>query len=91
MTPQPARSLLLPSRSIVTDFYRLHPSTKALLATTTNIQASTGRAGPFSAIREIVVQTYSRVLDDGLSPQEALDEAAEKANEELANYNSFFE
>jgi len=50
-----------------------------------------GRAGPFPAIRQIVVQAYSRVLDDGLSPQEALDEAAEKANEELSNYNSFFE
>jgi sn-glycerol 3-phosphate transport system substrate-binding protein len=50
-----------------------------------------GRAGPFPAIRRIIVETYSRVLDDGLSPQEALDEAAEKANEELANYNAFFE
>jgi sn-glycerol 3-phosphate transport system substrate-binding protein len=50
-----------------------------------------GRAGPFPAIRRIIVETYSRVLDDGLTPQEALDEAAQKANEELANYNSFFE
>ncbi len=37
------------------------------------------------------MQAYSRVLDDGLTPQEALDEAAEKANEELENYNAFFE
>lgn len=50
-----------------------------------------GRAGPFPAIRRLIVQAYSRVLDDGLSPQEALDEAAEKANEELSNYNSFFQ
>ena len=49
-----------------------------------------GRAGPFPAIRRIIVETYSRVLDDGLSPQEALDEAAEKANAELENYNAFF-
>lgn len=49
-----------------------------------------GRAGPFPAIRQITVEAYSRVLDDGLTPQEALDEAAERANEELANYNSFF-
>ncbi|HUF38682.1 MAG TPA: ABC transporter substrate-binding protein [Anaerolineales bacterium] len=49
-----------------------------------------GRAGPFPAIRRLVVEAYSRVLDDGLSPQEALDEAAEKANQELADYNSFF-
>ncbi|MCB0154824.1 MAG: ABC transporter substrate-binding protein, partial [Anaerolineae bacterium] len=39
-----------------------------------------GRAGPAPAIRQIVVEAYSRVLDDGISPQEALDEAAEKAN-----------
>jgi len=50
-----------------------------------------GRAGPFPAIRQILVETYSRVLDDGLSPQDALNEAAERANEELANYNAFFE
>lgn len=50
-----------------------------------------GRAGPFPAIRQIIVETYSRVLDDGLTPQEALDEAAEKANQELADYNEFFQ
>ena len=57
----------------------------------TNYAVLGGRAGPFPAIRRIIVETYSRVLDDGLTPQEALDEAAEKANEELANYNAFFE
>lgn len=50
-----------------------------------------GRAGPAPAIRRLVVEAYSAVLDDGLTPQEALDIAAEKANEELSNYNSFFE
>ncbi|MBX2997941.1 MAG: ABC transporter substrate-binding protein [Caldilineaceae bacterium] len=50
-----------------------------------------GRAGPFPAIRRIIVETYSRVLDDGLSPQDALNEAAERANQELANYNAFFQ
>jgi len=50
-----------------------------------------GRAGPFPAIRQIVVDAYSRVLNDGLSPQEALDEAVEKANAELENYNAFCE
>ncbi len=49
-----------------------------------------GRAGPFPAIRRLIVEAYSRVLDDGLSPQEALNEAAEKANQELADYNAFF-
>ena len=57
----------------------------------TNYAVLGGRAGPFPAIRRIIVETYSRVLDDGLTPQEALDEAAEKANAELENYNAFFE
>jgi sn-glycerol 3-phosphate transport system substrate-binding protein len=38
-----------------------------------------------------LVETYSRVLDDDLSPQEALDEAVQKADDELDNYNAFFE
>lgn len=50
-----------------------------------------GLAGPSPAIRQLIVNAYSRVLDDGLTPQEALDEAAEAANQELADYNSFFE
>jgi sn-glycerol 3-phosphate transport system substrate-binding protein len=58
---------------------------------TTNYAVLGGRAGPFPAIRRILVETYSRVLDDGLTPQEALDEAVEKMNEELDNYNAFFE
>ena len=58
---------------------------------TPNYAVLGGRAGPFPAIRRIIVEAYSRVLDDGLTPQEALDEAAEKANAELENYNAFFE
>jgi sn-glycerol 3-phosphate transport system substrate-binding protein len=50
-----------------------------------------GRAGPGPAIRRIFVEAYSRVLDDDLTPQEALDEAVEKANVELTDYNAFFE
>ncbi len=50
-----------------------------------------GRAGPFPEIRRIIVEAYSAVLDDGLTPQEALDQAAEKANQALADYNAFFE
>jgi sn-glycerol 3-phosphate transport system substrate-binding protein len=55
----------------------------------TNYAVLGGRAGPFPAIRRIVVETYSRVLDDGLTPQEALDEAAAAANQELSDYNEF--
>jgi sn-glycerol 3-phosphate transport system substrate-binding protein len=58
--------------------------------TMTNYAVLGGRAGPFPAIRQIVVNAYSRVLDDGLTPQEALDEAADQANQELSDYNDFF-
>ncbi len=57
----------------------------------TNYAVLGGRAGPFPAIRRLTVEAYSRVIDDGLSAQEAMDEAADKANEELENYNAFFE
>lgn len=50
-----------------------------------------GRAGPGPAIRRFIVEAYSSVLDDGMTAQEALDIAAEKANQELADYNAFFE
>jgi sn-glycerol 3-phosphate transport system substrate-binding protein len=56
----------------------------------TNYAVLGGRAGPFPAIRRIIVEAYSRVLDDGLSPQAALDEAATRANRELQDYNAFF-
>ena len=49
-----------------------------------------GRAGPFPEIRRIIVEAYSAVLNDGLSAQEALDAAAERANQALADYNEFF-
>ena len=49
-----------------------------------------GRAGPFPEIRRIIVEAYSAVLDGGSTPQEALDEAAERANEALSGYNEFF-
>ncbi len=50
-----------------------------------------GRAGPFPEIRRIIVEAYSAVLDEGKTPQQALDEAAERANQALADYNAFFE
>lgn len=50
-----------------------------------------GRAGPFPSIRQLIVEAYSRVLDDGLTPEETLDEAAQKAKGELEDYNAFFE
>jgi sn-glycerol 3-phosphate transport system substrate-binding protein len=56
----------------------------------TNYAVLGGRAGPFPEIRRIIVEAYSAVLDEGKTPQEALDEAAERANQALADYNEFF-
>jgi hypothetical protein len=36
------------------------------------------------------VEAYSGVLDEGKTAQEALDEAAERANQALSDYNAFF-
>lgn len=57
----------------------------------TNYAVLGGRAGPFPEIRRIIVEAYSGVLDGGMTPQEALDEAAGKANQALADYNAFFD
>lgn len=56
----------------------------------TNYAVLGGRAGPFPEIRRIIIEAYSAVLDEGQTPQEALDEAAERANSALADYNEFF-
>ena len=67
-------------------------STKTTLADgSPNFAVLGARAGPFPAIRQLIVEAYSRVLDDGLTPEAALNEAAQKAKEELENYNAFFE
>lgn len=57
----------------------------------TNYAVLGGRAGPFPEIRRIIVEAYSAVLDEGKTAQEALDEAATRANQALADYNAFFE
>lgn len=57
----------------------------------TNYAVLGGRAGPFPEIRRIIVEAYSGVLDGGQTAQEALDDAAERANSALADYNAFFE
>lgn len=65
-------------------------STQTVIDGEVNYPVLGGRAGPFPAIRQLVVEAYGRVLDDGDSPQEALDNAAERATAELENYNEFF-
>jgi len=57
----------------------------------TNYAVLGGRAGPFPEIRRIIVEAYSAVLDEGKTAQEALDEAAARANQALSDYNAFFE
>lgn len=64
-------------------------STKTMLDNgSTNYAVLGGRAGPAPAIRRFIVEAYSSVLDDGMTAQEALDLAAEKANQELADRKS---
>ncbi len=74
-----------------TAFEQLETTETTLDDGSTNYAVLGGRAGPFPAIRRLIVEAYSAVLDDGMSPKEALDIAAEKANDELDNYNAFFE
>jgi sn-glycerol 3-phosphate transport system substrate-binding protein len=57
----------------------------------TNYAVLGGRAGPFPEIRRIIVEAYAEVLDGGKTAQEALDAAAERANQTLADYNEFFQ
>ncbi len=69
------------------------------LATTNTVKADGsvnyavlgGRAGPFPEIRRIIVEAYADVIDGGKTAQEALDAAAERANQTLSDYNEFFE
>ena len=77
--------------NFVTAIDQLEKTATVLDDGSTNYAVLGGRAGPFPAIRRLIVEAYSAVLDDGLSAQEALDIAAEKANQELADYNEFFE
>jgi sn-glycerol 3-phosphate transport system substrate-binding protein len=77
--------------NFVTAISQLETTATTLSDGSPNYAVLGGLAGPAPAIRRLVVEAYSAVLDDGLSAQEALDIAAEKANVELDNYNSFFE
>jgi sn-glycerol 3-phosphate transport system substrate-binding protein len=93
----PVRTDLADNEELVT-FWDANPNfltaIEQLGSTTTMTEAGEpnypvlgGRAGFFPAIRQLTVDAYRRVIDDGLSPQEALDEAAERANQTLADYN----
>jgi len=67
-------------------------STKTTLADgSPNYAVLGGRAGPFPEIRRILVEAYAAVLDGGSTPQEALDEAASRATQSLADYNEFID
>jgi sn-glycerol 3-phosphate transport system substrate-binding protein len=76
--------------NFVTAINQLESTKTTLDDGTTNYAVLGGRAGPSPAIRRLIVEAYSAVLDDGMTAQEALDIAAEKANQELADYNEFF-
>ena len=46
------------------------------------------RIGPFSKVREIVVEAMEEMLAGGKDPDQALDDAAEQATKEIQDYNS---
>jgi len=77
--------------NFVTAINQLESTVTTLDDGSTNYAVLGGRAGPSPAIRRYIIEAYSSVLDDGMTAQEALDLAAEKANQELADYNAFFE
>ena len=77
--------------NFVTAIDQLESTATTLDDGSTNYAVLGGRAGPSPAIRRYIVEAYSSVLDDGMTAQEALDIAADKANQELADYNAFFE
>ena len=77
--------------NFVTAIAQLESTATTLDDGSTNYPVLGGVAGPSPAIRRLIVEAYSAVLDDGMTAQEALDIAAEKANQELEDYNSFFE
>jgi sn-glycerol 3-phosphate transport system substrate-binding protein len=64
-------------------------ATKAALDDgTPNYAVLAGRAGPYPSLQNHIKDAF---MNDGLTPKEALDRAAEAANQELADYNAFFE
>lgn len=77
--------------NFVTAIAQLETTATTLEDGSPNYAVLGGRAGPAPAIRRFIVEAYSSVLDDDMSAQEALDIAADKANQELVDYNAFFE
>ncbi|MDQ7034898.1 MAG: ABC transporter substrate-binding protein [Anaerolineae bacterium] len=73
--------------NFLTAIEQLGSTTTTLEDGSPNYAVLGGRAGFFPSIRQLIVDAYRRVIDDGLTAQEALDEAAERANQILADYN----
>jgi sn-glycerol 3-phosphate transport system substrate-binding protein len=79
------------NNNLLTAVEQLASTNTTLEDGSTNYAVLGGRAGPFPAIRQYIVDAYADVIDQGMTPQEALNRAAERANQELADYNAFFE
>ena len=67
-----------PYFQVVMDLFVGTPSTPATLGP---------RIGPFSKVRETVVQAMEEIVAGGKDPDQALDDAAEQATKELQDYN----
>jgi sn-glycerol 3-phosphate transport system substrate-binding protein len=72
----------------VLEKYPLYQVPVDLFAGTPSTPAELGpRVGPFSKVREIVVQAMEEMVVGGKDPEQALDDAAERATKELQDYN----
>ena len=67
-----------PLYQVPVDLFVGTPSTPAKLG---------ARIGPFSKVREILTQAEEEVIVGGKDPDQALDDAAERATKELEDYN----
>jgi sn-glycerol 3-phosphate transport system substrate-binding protein len=77
---EPSRQLLekYPFFQVLVDLFVGTPTTPATLGP---------RIGPFSKVREIVAQGLEEMVVGGKDPDQALDDAAERATKELQDYN----
>jgi sn-glycerol 3-phosphate transport system substrate-binding protein len=75
------------SRQLV-EKYPLYQVPVDLFVGTPSTPAKLGaRIGPFSKVREILTQAEEEVIVGGKDPDQALDDAAERATKELQDYN----
>jgi sn-glycerol 3-phosphate transport system substrate-binding protein len=76
-----------PAASLHRDVPQFTTARDQLMASPLNPATSGAAVGPFTQVRDTVVEAFERVLVGGGEPADALDEAAEKANRAIERYN----